>query len=189
MPQRFFRIALAECEVGDPEAEFVRVRLAQLQQVFIALLRLVQEPLVVDTPADELREAGPGQAHRSVLRVLVAEELPHPHRLVEPPVVHVDSEEPQVGVPDPVVAPPGADPTQEVPGDALVLLGLHLGGPSQVEVEHGGGEQVVVELAGAAAKPVEILLGLVAQPIDRKRHARAERGREVTAPVHREREA
>ena len=118
--------------------------------------------------------------------ILVPEEPRDPHRVVEPSLVHVDPEEPQVRVPHPDVAPRAADPVQETAGDVLVPLGLHFGGPGEVEVDHRGGEQIRVEPGGAARKAVEVFLGLVFQPTHRKRHAGAQRRREVAAPIDRE---
>ena len=50
-PQRFFRIALAEGQMGQPEAKFRQVAFAFRHQVFVSVLGLVQEPLVVDCPS------------------------------------------------------------------------------------------------------------------------------------------
>ena len=140
----------------------------------------------MDPPTDELRETRQRKAHFRVVWVFVSEKLSHPHSLFQPPAVHIDSEEAEVGVPDPGVAPSVTDPAQQVAGEALVFFGLHLGSPGEVQVENGGREQVEVESAVPAGKSVEELLGLIPQPIHRNRHAGADRGREVAAPVHRE---
>ena len=55
-PERLFRVALPQRQMGQPKPEFRKVARAFVHQVPVALLGLVQEPLVVDAPADELGE-------------------------------------------------------------------------------------------------------------------------------------
>ena len=76
--QSFFRISLAQRQMGDPKAEFCGIPLALEHQVFIALLGLVQEPFVVDPPTDELRETRQRKAHFRVVWVFVSEKLSPP---------------------------------------------------------------------------------------------------------------
>ena len=86
----------------------------------------------------------------------------------------------------PDVAPRAADPAQEPARDVLVPGGLHFGRPGEVEVDHRGGEEAEIGLRGAAGETLDELLGLVPQPVERERHAGAQRRREVAAPVDRE---
>ena len=182
--ERVLGVARPQREVGDPEVEFCRVSLALQQQILIAGLRLIHEPLVVETPADELGEVRPGEADLGEIRIPVGQELAHPRRAVKPPAIHIYPEKPQMSISHPGVAPRFADPGQQVAGDAFVLFGFHLRRPRQVEMEHRGSEHIKVP---CHVRPLaEVLLGLVAEAADGKRHARLEGGPEVAASVYRE---
>ena len=182
--ERPFGVAVPQDQVREPESEVGgrRVRLGG-QRPLVGVARLVEEPLVVEHPAEEGRQVPARQPRLRVGAELLGEEPGDPHRVLEPPVLHVEAQQPEVGVPRPLLPVLPGDAGEHPPGEAFVFLRRGLRRARQVEVEERGGEQFPIPRRAASAPSVEERFGGAAESAQRDVAPFPDRAHEVTASV------